>query len=89
MILIVVISISSIDGKGAVKNTIAGALVERIIKARDAGQRFKVLRVSHAICKCLTFVLGYYRDPRSSWLCRKFERRIICEDHHGCTVQDY
>ncbi|CAL1702944.1 unnamed protein product [Somion occarium] len=37
--------ISSIDGKGAVKNTIAGALVERIIKARDAGQRFKVIIV--------------------------------------------
>ncbi|KAI0071462.1 phospholipase D/nuclease [Panus rudis PR-1116 ss-1] len=37
--------ISSVDGSGQVKNTIAGALVERIIRAHQSGTKFKVVVV--------------------------------------------
>ena len=38
-------SISSQDGNGPVKNTIAGALVQRILRAAQAGEKFKVVVV--------------------------------------------
>ncbi|KAJ3482521.1 hypothetical protein NLI96_g6930 [Meripilus lineatus] len=37
--------ISSMDGKGPVKNTIAGALVDRILRAAREGDKFKVVVV--------------------------------------------
>lgn len=83
-------SISATNDKGPVTNQIAGALVQRIIRAQQASEKFKVRRCSIRIQSHNYNIvpLGRCRYPRSARVCRQCQGRIVREDHHGRPIQD-